>query len=126
MSKVPNSLRTWFMIHFLADMLFGVPLLLLPEIILPFFGIATAETLTARLVGAALIGIGGVSLLMHNAGVKEYRVMLKLKLLWSSSALVGTALAYQAGTPLSAVGPIFAIFFVFFFIWLTYARAIRS
>jgi len=34
MKEVPNSLRTWFVIHFIADMLFGIPSLNLSSLYL--------------------------------------------------------------------------------------------
>jgi hypothetical protein len=113
------------MIHFLVDMIFGVPLLLLPEVILPFFNLPVDETFTARLVGAALIAIGGMSAGMNRGGVKEYRLMLRLKLIWSFCAIVGSALAYKSGTPVEASGTVFVIFLIFFFIWFRYSRKIR-
>ena len=32
---VPRNLRRWFVIHFVADILFAIPLLLIPEAIMP-------------------------------------------------------------------------------------------
>ncbi len=58
MKEVPNSLRTWFVIHFIADMLFGIPLLFFPEFVLPLLGWGVVDPISTRVVGAALMGIG--------------------------------------------------------------------
>jgi divalent metal cation (Fe/Co/Zn/Cd) transporter len=75
---VPRSLRTWFVIHFVVDILFGVPLLIAPVLLLSWFGWETVDPFMSRLVGAALLGIGVESLLGRNASVEIYREMLNL------------------------------------------------
>jgi len=37
-TKIPNNLRDWFIIHFIVDMIFTIPLIFFPEIILPTIG----------------------------------------------------------------------------------------
>ncbi len=54
---VSKNLRTWFVIHFVADYLFALPLLIAPTWLLNLFGWQSIDPFTARLVGAALIGI---------------------------------------------------------------------
>ena len=56
--QVPNGLRTWFVIHFVADVLFAIPLLVFPQALLNLFGWGTYDPIMSRLVGAALMGIG--------------------------------------------------------------------
>jgi len=92
-AQIPTSLRRWFVIHFVADMLFGLPLLFAPAWTLQLMGFAVGNLYTARLVGAALIGIGGTSLLVKNKGIQTYQAMLTLKILWSLSAIVGLFLS---------------------------------
>ena len=70
-NNVPRNLRRWFVIHFVADILFAIPLLLIPETILPFFGWTVVDPITSRLVGAALLGIGTESLLGRNASLAD-------------------------------------------------------
>jgi hypothetical protein len=90
---VPNSLRFWFVIHFAVDYVFGIPLLLFPTQLLAFLGWPVIDVLAARLVGAALLGIGGISLIARNAGRETYRHMLTMKLIWSASAILGILLS---------------------------------
>ena len=58
---VPSSLRVWFVIHFVLDFIFAAPLLVAPKFMLTLFGWSTIDPLASRLVGAALMGIGGES-----------------------------------------------------------------
>jgi hypothetical protein len=86
---VPASLRRWFVIHFVADIIFEVPLVLVPASLLRALGWPTVDPLTARMVGAALAGIGIESLLCRNDGIEAFRTMLRLKCIWSGAAIVG-------------------------------------
>ncbi|MBT3314608.1 MAG: hypothetical protein HN390_08335 [Anaerolineae bacterium] len=123
---VPKSLRTWFVIHFIADFLFAIPLLFAPVWMLSLFGWPSVDPFTARLVGAALVGIGGASLLERNASAGTFRAMLNLKLLWSSTAVIGMTITMLTGNyPLIGWG-IVAIFVGFFFIWLNYRLQLRE
>jgi hypothetical protein len=110
---IPKSLRTWFVIHFAADMVTGVPLLVAPVAFLSALGWTTVDPFAARMVGAALMGIGIESYLGRNAGVKAYRGMLNLKIIWSGAAILGLVV-----TMVSIDGPwtvwlVVAIFCVF-------------
>ena len=117
---VSKNLRTWFVIHFIADFLFGIPLLIAPVWMLTIFGWPSIDPFTARLVGAALIGIGGESLLGRNANAGTFRAMLNLKLLWASTAIIGMAATMLTGNyPLIGWG-IVGIFVVFFIVWFYY------
>ncbi len=117
---VSKSLRTWFVIHFITDYLFAIPLLIAPNWFLGLFGWPSFDPFSARLVGAALIGIGGASWTERNASTETFRSMLNLKLLWASAAIIGMSVTMLGGGyPLIGWG-IVAIFVTFFFIWLYY------
>ena len=123
---VSKNLRTWFVIHFIADFLFGIPLLIAPVWMLGLFGWPSIDPFTARLVGAALIGIGGESLLGRNANTETFRAMLNLKLLWASTAIIGmVATMLTENYPLIGWG-IVGIFVIFFFVWLYYRIQLRG
>jgi hypothetical protein len=123
---VPKSLRTWFVIHFIADYLFAIPLLVAPTSLLSLFGWQSIDPFTARLVGAALIGIGGASLTERNASMEAFRAMLNLKLLWASAAIIGmTVTMLGGGYPLIGWG-IVGIFVIFFFVWLYYRIQLKG
>ncbi len=96
---IPRGLRHWFIIHFIVDIIFAVPLILFPEIVLPIIGWTDVDPLTTRLVGAALFGIGVESLLSKNSSANVFGALLDLKILWSSAAIVGILFAILAGAP---------------------------
>ncbi|MDP7140983.1 MAG: hypothetical protein QF362_00520 [Candidatus Woesearchaeota archaeon] len=123
--KVPPSLRVWFLIHFVVDMLFAIPLIINPVWFLRLVGFGVVEPFATRLVGAALIGIGGVSLAAHKAGVETFNSLLTLKILWSFSAMLGIILTLIQGG--SKVGWfILAMFFVFSGVWVYYKKRINK
>lgn len=122
---VSKGLRNWFKLHFVIDMVFALPLLFAPAWTLTLLGLDVTGTLTARLVGAALIGIGGASLWMHKGSKAQFLTMLELKLLWSGSAMVALLLALAGGAPLHSTGAIFLIFLIFFFVWLHYFKKLK-
>jgi len=125
MKEVPNSLRTWFVIHFYVDMIIGIPLLLFPELIMPSLGWSSIDPISSRVVGAALMGIGIESYLGRNAGIEVFRAMLNLKVIWSSSAILGIGLGiWQGGV---RAGWLFlGIFVIFWFIWIYYWKGLRT
>ena len=93
--SVPTSLKKWFMVHFYADLLFAIPLLISPEWTLSLFGWdpSQVDPLSSRLSASALMGIGIESLLCQNASIEVYRSMLTLKSIWSFSAVCGIIMA---------------------------------
>ena len=122
--QVPNGLRTWFVIHFVADVLFAIPLLFFPQLILNFFGWGTYDPIMSRLVGAALMGIGVESLLGRNANAATFRAMLNLKVIWASSALfaIGAGIAEGAAPIAWAFLGIFAAFWC---VWVYYRLKLK-
>jgi len=122
--SVPARLRTWFVVHFVMDLLFAIPLLLVPVFTLETFGWSTVDPLASRLVGAALVGIGVESFLGRNASVESFHTMLRLKILWSLSACFGIALTIAQGAPVMAWG-FLAIFAGFSVVWIYYWRALQ-
>jgi hypothetical protein len=122
---VPQSLRFWFVIHFVFDFVLGVPLLVAPVWFLMLFGFENPDPFTARLVGAALLGIGGESLLGWNNPIEAYRAMLNLKIIWSLAAIFGIILTliYNGGPLMTYV--VLLLFAVFSGIWVYYRFLIR-
>ena len=120
MKKVPNSLRIWFIIHFIADIIFGIPLLLAPYWFLNLLGYQ-AEPLTARLVGAALIGIGGTSFLIKDKNLEQFNALLTLKIVWSLSAILGIILTLTEQTS-KFTWIILIIFVMFSSTWIYYKK----
>ena len=119
MKEVPKILKALFVVHFAADIAFAVPLLLAPEAFLGLLGWTTIDPFAARLVAAALFGIGTESLLSRNAPVESYRSMLSLKIIWSSAAIAGMLLTVVQ-YPLfrgPAAFALIAVFVAFNIVW---------
>ena len=123
--EVPAGLRTWFLIHFWADMVFAVPLMLAPEKFLGFLGWGTVDPVASRLVAAALFGIGVESLLGRNAGAQTFRAMLNLKIIWSGAAIIALGIGVaQEGRPITMI--FLAIFAGFSALWIYYRWQLQS
>ncbi len=122
---VPQSLRFWFVIHFVFDFIFGVPLLIAPIWFLTLFGFENPDPFTARLVGAALLGIGGESLLGWNGPIEAFRAMLNLKIIWSLAAIFGIILTliFNDGPLMAYV--VLLLFAVFSGMWMYYRFLLR-
>ncbi len=118
-SKTPKSLQNWFVVHFVIDIIFAIPLILAPEYLLPILGWTYVDPITTRLVGAALFGIGIESLLGRNARLNVFKAMLNLKILWSSAAIIGISIGIYMGAPIIS-WVILSIFALFFIIWTYY------
>jgi hypothetical protein len=86
---VPKLLRIWFVVHFVIDFAFALPLMVVPSRFLSLLGWTVVDPIAARLVSAALLGIGIESLLSRNASMERFRGMLSLKIIWSTSAVAG-------------------------------------
>lgn len=118
---LPPGLRTWFVVHFAADMLFGIPLLFFPEWSMGLLGWTPIDPIASRVVGAALMGIGIESWLGRDASEAVYRAMLNLKVIWSGSAVIGIGLGLWNGG--AKPGWLFlGVFLVFFMVWVYYRR----
>src|SRR5216683_1878366 len=78
---VPRSLRSWFVVHFWADILFAVPLFFAPRLFLGLLGWPAVDPIATRLVAAALFGIGIQSLLGRAEDAATFRALLNLKII---------------------------------------------
>lgn len=125
-AEVPGALRVWFVIHFAVDLVFALPLMVAPELLLRGLGWQSIDPFAARLVAAALFGIGIESLLARNSRPEVFKGMLNLKIIWSLSAVVGIAVSMVSA---GAERPLFTwlllgTFVAFNFIWLYWRRRI--
>jgi hypothetical protein len=125
---VPGALKTWFIIHFAADIVFALPLLIAPEAFLGFLGWEVVNPMSARLVGAALVGIGTESFLCRNDGLEVFRALLRLKVLWSAAAVAGLLFTQLQGAPPMgwAFLAIFAAFHLLWDYWLVRVRRLLA
>lgn len=118
--QVPDALRKWFIVHFAADMLFAIPLMVMPQLFLTILGWQTVDPIAARMASAALFGIGIESLLSRNSSPDSFRTMLRLKIIWSSSALLGLAIGLVMGyfgMPITGIS-LLVIFLLFDILWV--------
>ncbi len=116
---VPPGLRAWFIIHFWVDLTFALPLFLAPVWFLGLLGWTQIDTSAARLVAAALFGIGIQSRLVRDEGVDSFRAMLNLKIIWSGAATLGLVMSQLEGAPLLGWALV-AIFGAFNLLWVCY------
>lgn len=123
--ELPASLRTWFTVHFVVDWLFGIPLLLVPELVLPPLGWGEVDPVSTRLASAALLAIGAQSLRSRNAGLEAYRALLSLKVIWSTAAILGLSIAIVRGAP-PATFAFLGLFLAFCGVWSHYAIRLRQ
>ena len=122
---VPATLRLWFIVHFAIDVIFAIPLLLVPKLTLSIMGWTTVDPMTSRLVGAALMGIGIESLLGCKATAEVFRAMLNLKIIWSLSAIFAISITLFQGGPI--MGWFFLIIFLgFCCLWIYYRVKISN
>ena len=125
--SVPAALRKWFVFHFVADMLVAIPLLVAPVAFLEAFGWQAVDPYAARIVAAALFGIGIESLLGRNADFSAFVAMLNLKVIWSGLTIlgVGWSLTENAqGRPFGA-WVVLGIFVAFHTLWLYWLLRLR-
>jgi hypothetical protein len=122
---VPPTLRLWFIVHAVVDVVIAVPLLVAPAAVLRHFGWTCVDPAATRLVAAALVAIGGQSFLGRNAGVEIYRAMLSLKVIWSIAAVVGLVASIGDGAP-PAAWAFLCLFIVFAGVWVHHAIRFRQ
>lgn len=130
-SQVPRALRSWFIIHFYADLLFAIPLLIDPAFTLSLLGWhpEAVDPINARISASALMGIGVESWLCRDHSVEVYRAMLNLKSIWSVCAWLSclyVMLSLPADQTPWGGWAIFGIFFVFSGVWNTYRIRLKS
>lgn len=121
------SLKQWFVLHCIVDLLFAIPLFLIPEAFLQWLGWSQIDPYTTRLVAAALCGIGIESYLGRDAPESHFKGMLRLKLIWSFLATAGILWTNLALTKVPVIAWIIGfIFLVFHLIWWYWYRDRQS
>lgn len=116
---VPKNLRRWFVLHFIIDILFAIPLMIIPDQFLTLVMWEPIDTLAARIVGAALLGIGFGGFLSKDEEIEAYRAMLNIKIIWSLSAILGIVLTMLRGAPVFA-WLMLLLFVIFGIVWMRY------
>ena len=118
-NEVPVALRRWFVLHFVIDVIFAVPIFFAPREVLGFFGWVAVDPLATRLAAAALFGIGLESFMGRNAGREAFKGMLQLKIVWSGFATLGLAWSViEGGLKYSWIGwMLVGVFAAFHSLW---------
>lgn len=125
--NVPKALRNWFVLHAVIDLLFAIPLMIAPVFTLELFGWQTVDVISARIVAAALFGIGIESYLGRNAVKDVFLGMLNLKIIWSLAVIFGVSWSLfenAQGTPWMGWGLV-GIFFAFNLVWVYWRKRIK-
>ena len=122
---VPSSLRRWFVVHCVVDLIAAIPLMLAPRQVLSWLAWTAIDPMAARIVAAALFGIGIESYLGRNGGAESFRGMLRLKVIWSATALLGAVWSQLEGGPVAGWAVV-VIFLGFHSVWLRYWLRLRS
>ena len=125
MAKISQGLRTWFMIHFIVDVIFAIPLIFFPAWLLGLFGYSETQFITSRLLGAGLLGIGGASYLTYKKSKESYHTLLNLKIIWSISAILVLLYSLFLGAPRS-IWFIIIAFIIFSVAWIYYKNKIST
>lgn len=111
----------WFLAHGIVDLVIAVPLLIAPEALLEWLGWSTIDVFTARVVAAALIGIGVESLIGYRTEFHAIKAMLNLKILWATAAIVGILWSTIAAPSIPwGTWPILGFFVVFLASWIVW------
>jgi len=118
--EIPKPLKAWLIVHFIVDISFALPLFFVPAWFMHFLGWKTTDPIMARMVAAALFGIGGESLFAVKLGKDAFKAMLNLKIIWSIAAVLGFIIALIEGDfGYSLVGfGLLAIFAGFNVLWI--------
>ncbi|HET6148883.1 MAG TPA: hypothetical protein VFH68_15205 [Polyangia bacterium] len=124
-TPIPPTLRTWFRVHCALDVICAIPLLLFPGRALGLLGWTAVDPVASRLCGAALLGIGTASVMVHRHGLAGYRTLLALKVVWSLAAVFALLAGIGDGAP-QAAWAFLAIFIVFAGVWISYAIRLRQ
>lgn len=122
MKAVPKSLKTWYNVHIIADLIFGIPFLFFPMQFLNAFGWAISEAFPWRIFGAALVGIAVLSYVVNKSNdIQAFRNSLKFKSVWGGLCFFVSIYTALTTGP-AAVWFGVAVFFVFGAVW-NYYRA---
>ncbi len=127
-TAIPKALKIWFIIHFIVDISFALPLFFAPNWFMTLLGWKTIDPVTTRMVAAALFGIGGESLLNVNLSRDAFITMLNLKIIWSITAIIGFIIALAGGIfgyPVVGFG-LLVVFTVFNIIWIYWRLRLKK
>ena len=122
MKKISSGLRTLFLVHFIAGLVFGLAYLLIPGTFMGWFGIKVPDLEPYRMIGAAVLAFAASSWLGSKAaGWDDVRIIVQTEIVWTVLAslgllygllLLGLPAAYWVN---AIIMIIFAIAFIYFY-----------
>jgi hypothetical protein len=121
---VPIALQRWFVVHFVADLLFALPLFFAPRQFLAMLGWQEVDPSATRLVAAALFAVGIQSFIGRHQSREAFEAMLNLKIIWSTCAIAGLGWSYLEGGPQMNAG-LLLVFLGFSAVWWRYRLGLR-
>jgi len=123
-----NALRKFFVLHFVIDVVSAIPLFLSPKLLLTTLGWQVVDPVAARMVAAALFGIGIESYIGRNSSRDSLIGMLNLKIIWSFSAIMGIGISMMQNIQQnpSALKIIFITFIAFNLLWFYWRIRLSS
>lgn len=123
-----NALRKFFVLHFVIDVVSAIPLFLCPTLLLTTLGWQVVDPVAARMVAAALFGIGIESYIGRNSSRDSLIGMLNLKIIWSFSAImgIGTSMMQNIQQNPLALKIIFITFIAFNLLWVYWRIRLSS
>jgi hypothetical protein len=104
--KITSGLKTTFLIHAIISGLVGLQHLIAPRIWTDLAGMQIAETVTWRLIGAALLGFALSSWLAYRAGTwSRVRIVVLMEILWSTlgALVIAWGIIFEGLPPLEWV-----------------------
>ena len=120
--QITSGLKIAFLIHFIIAGLFGLQHLLAPRLWTDLAGIEITETVTWRVIGAALIGFAVSSWLAYREEIWErVRIVVIMEIVWSSlgALVILWGIIFEGLAPLEWLNVIilgcFAVAFTVFF-----------
>ena len=83
-NQIPSGLKTTFLVHFVAGLLFGLIYLLIPEVWGKLIGWPVLESTPWRLLGAAMLVFAMSSWLAYKAiGWEEVKIVVQMEIAWT-------------------------------------------
>lgn len=103
MRKISSGLRTLFLVHFFAGLIFGLLYLLIPETFLGWLGVTVPDLLPYRTIGAAVLAFAVSSLSCYQAAEwEQVKIVVLAEIVWTVLAtLVSLYGVLLAGAPVA-------------------------
>jgi hypothetical protein len=123
--KIFGRLRTAFVLHFIISGAVGLQHLLFPRMWTNLAGMVIIETVTWRLIGAALIAFAISSLLAsRHTSWEGVRILVIMEIVWSvlAALVIIWGIVVEGLAPLEWINvvilAVFALVFIFFYLHL--------